>query len=138
MAQQALNNNMSAKDFRSALNANFTELYNKVIPKDHSSTATTYGVGTTSKYGHLKVSAGNGLGVNNGAVTMGIGSTSAFGTVRLASNINSNSDNVITSTLLRNALRGQTTVPRIFYGTSAPTASNPANSANGDIYIRIE
>lgn|SRR5262245_37799254 len=26
--------------------------------------------------------------------------------------------------------------PRIFYGTAAPTASVPANTANGDIYIQ--
>lgn len=44
------------KTLLSNLNTSVTELNNDKAPKDHSSTATTYGVGTDEKYGHLKIS----------------------------------------------------------------------------------
>ena len=43
----------------------YTELAKKA-PNDHSSTATTYGVATTSKYGHLKVGDSFNLYILNG------------------------------------------------------------------------
>ena len=76
MAQQTLNNGVSGKVFRDILNQNFTELYTNMAPKNHASTATTYGVATSSNYGHIKVTSGNGLNLSSGTLSLAAASTS--------------------------------------------------------------
>jgi hypothetical protein len=58
-------------------------------PISHASTAATYGVGSASDYGHVKVSAGNGLNIANGTVAMARASTNAPGAVQLTNDTNS-------------------------------------------------
>lgn len=70
MAQQTLNNGVSGKVFRDILNQNFTELYTNTAPVNHASTATTYGVATSSNYGHIKVTSGNGLNLTGGTLSL--------------------------------------------------------------------
>ena len=66
MAQQTLNNGISASVFRQILNENFSDLYNNTPTKNHASATTDFGVATTNVFGHIKVTTGNGLNLNNG------------------------------------------------------------------------
>lgn len=76
MAQQTLNNGVSGKVFRDILNQNFTELYTNTAPINHASTATTYGVATSSNYGHIRVTSGNGLNLTGGTLSLAAATTS--------------------------------------------------------------
>ena len=53
-------------------------------PTSHASTATTYGVGTTANYGHVKVTNGNGLNISSGTISMSVASTTAAGAMSAA------------------------------------------------------
>lgn len=53
-------------------------------PNAHASTATTYGVGDTSNYGHVKVTNGNGLAISSGTIAMSSSSASANGAMSSA------------------------------------------------------
>lgn len=137
MALRILNNNDYANDFREKINENFAELFNNNVPTNHATSLDTYGLGTTQLYGHLRVQANNGLSVSNGTVSLSSATTTAYGTVRLASNSSSTSTtDVVTSKILNDAMRGQTSMPRIFYGTTDPSGTTPSGSQNGDIYIK--
>ena len=46
----------SLNTYKAATNDSITGLTNSKAPNDHSSTATTYGTGTSTKYGHVKLS----------------------------------------------------------------------------------
>ena len=46
----------SLNAYKTATNDSITGLTNSKAPNDHSSTATTYGTGTSTKYGHVKLS----------------------------------------------------------------------------------
>lgn len=70
MAQQILNNGISGQAFREILNQNFTELYNDKAPKNHSSTSGEFGVTSTTNFGHVKVTIGNGLNVSGGVLSL--------------------------------------------------------------------
>lgn len=48
-------------------------------PISHASVDATYGVATSTNYGHVKVTAGNGLVLNNGTISMSTASTSTAG-----------------------------------------------------------
>ena len=67
MAQQTLNNGVSGKVFRDILNQNFTDLYTNKAPKNHAS---------TTNYGHIKVTTGNGLNLTSGALSLTAATTS--------------------------------------------------------------
>ena len=137
MAQRILNNNDYANDFRTKINDNFTELFGNNVPKNHAVNADTYGLGTTSLYGHVRVQASNGLSINAGTIMLSAASTNGYGSARLASSTSSTSPtDVVTSKLLSDALRGQSAMPKIFYGTTDPTGTNPVGSVDGDIYIK--
>lgn len=75
MAQQTLNNGISGAVFRNILNENFTDLYNNKAVKNHASTSTDFGVATTSAFGHIKVTTGNGLNLNNGVLSLAAATT---------------------------------------------------------------
>lgn len=132
-----LNNNDYASDFRQKINDNFADLFKNNVPTNHASQTDAYGLGTNNVYGHVKINQANGLSVASGTISMSQATTAAFGTVKLASTSSSTSaTDVVTSKVLNSALRGQSTMPRIFYGTTDPSSTNPSGSQNGDIYIK--
>lgn len=134
-----LNNNDYAADFRQKINDNFAALFKNNVPTNHASQTDEYGLGTNNLYGHLKVQATNGLGVTNGAVTMAQATTGSFGTVKLASTSSSTSaTDVVTSKVLNDAIRGQSNIPKIYYGMSNPSDSTAPGSKDGDIYVKYE
>ena len=96
MAKQTIENLESAAAVRGKINGNFTDLYDNKAPNSHSSSNTTYGIASTTLYGHIKVTAGNGLDIANGVISMAAASTSAVGAVQL--------NNTLTSTSTAQAL----------------------------------
>ena len=76
MAQQILNNGISGLAFRDALNQNFTDLYTNKAQTNHASTGTGFGVASSSNYGHIKVTSGNGLNLSNGVLSLAAATTS--------------------------------------------------------------
>ena len=118
-----------------ALNDSISSLSSSKAPNSHASTATTYGVATTSAYGHVKVTTGNGLALSSGTLSMAAASTSAVGAVQL--------NNTLTSTSTAQALTAAqgkalndvlATKARAYYGSSAPSSST---GQNGDIYFLV-
>lgn len=75
MAQQILNNGISGAVFRNILNENFTDLYTNKATKNHASTTTDFGVATTSAFGHIKVTTGNGLNLSDGTLSLAAATT---------------------------------------------------------------
>lgn len=75
MAQQTLNNGISGAVFRNILNENFTDLYTNKAAKNHASTTTDFGVATTSAFGHIKVTTGNGLNLSDGTLSLAAATT---------------------------------------------------------------
>lgn len=75
MAQQTLNNGISGAVFRNILNENFTDLYTNKAVKNHASTTTDFGVATTSAFGHIKVTTGNGLNLSDGTLSLAAATT---------------------------------------------------------------
>lgn len=75
MAQQTLNNGISGAVFRNILNENFTDLYTNKAIKNHASTTSDFGVATTSAFGHIKVTTGNGLNLNEGTLSLAAANT---------------------------------------------------------------
>lgn len=111
---------------------NVTSLQENTSPKNHASTTTTYGVGSTTSYGHLKVNASNGLGVNNGILSMNAATTSQAGTVRLVDSLSSQST-IMALTAKQGYMLDQKK-PDVYTGTSAPSSSI---GKNGDIYFLL-
>lgn len=135
-----LNNNDYASDFRQKINENFANLFKNNVPTNHASQTSDYGLATNNVYGHVKINQANGLSIATGTISMSQATTGSFGTVRLASNSSSTSTtDVVTSKVLNDAMRGQSSVPRIYYGTTNPNdAGNTAGSKDGDIYVKYE
>lgn len=135
-----LNNNDYASDFRQKINDNFAKLFANNVPTNHASQTDEYGLGTANTYGHVKIQEANGLSVKTGAVSLAQASTNSFGAVKLASSSASTSTtDVVTSKVLNDAMRGQSNVPRIYYGMTNPDDNNnTAGSVDGDIYVKYE
>ena len=70
MAKQVLNNGISGAIFRQILNENFTDLYDNKSDKSHASSTTDFGVASTTFFGHIKVTTGNGLNLSNGTLSL--------------------------------------------------------------------
>jgi len=68
-------------DNRYYLKDEIDKTFNTKAQIHHASTTLDYGVGTTSEYGHVKVTNGNGLIVSNGTITMGLASGSTGGSM---------------------------------------------------------
>ncbi len=133
MAQKVINNGDPASTVRKSINDNFTELYGNNVPTNHASANTTYGVGSTTSFGHVKVKSGNGLGIDGGVIAMAAASTTSPGAVALVDNATTN-DN--TKAVTAAALKAfADSVVKIYWGTEDPEASL---GKNGDIYIKIE
>ena len=60
--------------------ANNTAVAGKA-PTSHASSATTYGVGTTQQYGHVKVTEGCGLAISGGTISLNAPGYNCVGTV---------------------------------------------------------
>lgn len=133
MAQQQINNGESAALVRQKLNDNFQELYTGRVPTNHANSTQAYGVGTTTNYGHVKVTNANGLSVANGVISMAKASTSAVGAVQLSSTYNTE-DNTKAAT--QGALFNlNNSVVKTFVGQGVPASDL---GKVGDIYIEIE
>lgn len=132
MAQQEINNGESAALVRQKLNENFQELYRGKVPTNHASTTTAYGIGTTTNYGHVKVTSGNGLNISNGTISMTAASTTSSGAVQLVNNSDTADD---TKAASAGALYDVAhTLTKTYWGQAEPTASA---GKTGDIYVMI-
>lgn len=130
---QTLNAGDSAYIFRTKLNSNFTEISSGYAPTNHASSDTTYGVGSSSAYGHIKVNANNGLAITNGVLSLSNGSTSSAGAIQLLDSYTSTSTNYApTAAALTNGLA---TTVKTYWGSSNPGVI--AGMKKGDIYIKI-
>lgn len=93
MAKQIIENLESASVVRSKINSNFTDLYDNKAPLSHtSSSGSTYGVATSTLFGHVRVTSGNGLNLVAGTISMTSASTTTKGTVQLNDTLESTSD----------------------------------------------
>lgn len=132
MAQQQINNGESAALVRQKLNDNFQELYDNKVPMNHASTSTAYGVGTTTNYGHVKVTSGNGLNVSEGAVSMSLGTSTTAGALQLVTNSETNDNTKAASAgALYSAVNNTV---KTYWGTTDPTSET---GKIGDLYIKI-
>ena len=64
----SFNTTMRGKASRPTYNGSNIALQSDILPTNHASTETTYGVGSTSNYGHLKV--GNNISVSSGTISL--------------------------------------------------------------------
>lgn len=132
MAQQQINNGESAALVRQKLNDNFQELYDNKVPMNHASVSTAYGVGTTTNYGHVKATSGNGLNISEGVISMSLGSSTTAGALQLVTNSDTNDNTKAASAgALYNAVNSTI---KTYWGTEAPSADT---GKIGDIYIKI-
>ena len=108
-------------------------LENNTPPKNHAVSNTDYGIATSALYGHVRVSSGNGLHINQGVISISEATSTAAGTVKLEDSLNSQS-----STMALTAKQGyllDKSKPNVHSGTTAP--SNTLGR-DGDIYILLE
>lgn len=85
-------NNLTSTRVDAALSANMGKQLNDTkAPNNHATTATTYGVGSTTNYGHVKATNGNGLSITNGALAMAGATTSVVGATQLNDTMTSTS-----------------------------------------------
>lgn len=70
----------TSKEVVSAINEVLTLAQGKA-PTSHASSATTYGVGTTQQYGHVKVTEGCGLAISCGTISLNAPGYNCTGTV---------------------------------------------------------
>lgn len=131
MAQQQLNNQESAYTFRTKLNANFSDLYLNKAQSSHASATSAYGLGTTSLFGHVRVTAANGLTISGGTISLNSASTSAPGAVQLNDTLTSTSTTTALTANQGKVLKDTMVVT--YSGTGAPDNSL---GKNGDIYIK--
>lgn len=131
MAQQQLNNGISGLAFRDILNANFTDLYNNKADKNHASSTTDFGVASTTVFGHIKVTNGNGLSISNGVLSLDYATTTRPGTVQLVDNANTNDNTKAATASALKSVKDSAVV--VYNGTGNP---NNNLGKNGDIYIK--
>lgn len=131
MAQQILNNQESAYTFRTKLNANFYDLYQNKAQISHASSTSTYGLGTNSVFGHVKVTPANGLNISNGTISMGVASTSNVGAVQLNDNLTSTS-----TTMALTANQGKILKDSMIVAYSGTSVPDNSLGKDGDIYIK--
>lgn len=115
------------------LSESLTSLDDNTPPKNHAVNTDEYGLATNQLYGHLRVTSGNGLSLNNGTLSLDAATTSAAGAVQLEDSLESQS-----STKALTANMGyylNTHKAEAFSGTTTP--SNSLGS-DGDIYFLLE
>lgn len=129
---------VTSTDSNKALTANqgkllkdeITSLNNNTAPKNHATSETTYGVATGTVYGHIKVTAGNGLNLSNGTISISSATTNNIGTVKLNNTLTSQSDTQALTAYQGYLLDQKKT--EVFTGTNAPSSNI---GRNGDLYI---
>ena len=113
------------------LNDNLTSLDDNTPPKNHAVNTDDYGLATNSLYGHLRVTSGNGLILNNG--TLLLNTTSTAGAVQLEDSLESQSSIKALTANMGYYLNKHKA--EAFNGTTPP--SNNLGS-DGDIYFLLE
>lgn len=117
-------------------------------PTSHASAATTYGVGTTSAYGHVKVTTGNGLYISNGTISMNLANPGAAGAMSAADKTKLNkllfdSNDLIDSSILPSYVddvveaypaAGETELSSTWLATDS-AASTAITPETGKIYV---
>lgn len=132
MAKQVINNGESAAIVRQKINDNFTDLYGNRVPTYHASNTTTYGVGSDTLFGHVKVAPGNGLGITGGVVSMASASTNTKGAVQLVDNATTDDNTkAVTASALKTVADSAI---KVYKGTTDPTSDI---GKDNDLYIKL-
>lgn len=95
-------------------------------PINHASSNNTYGVATTSAYGHVKITTGNGLVLSSGTLSMNAASSSAAGAVTTDSQTFAG-QKTFSGILVANSdidSNGRIILDSNCYGTVLPTTDN--------------
>lgn len=133
----SLTSNDSTKALSAAqgkiLNDNLTSLDDNTPPKNHAVNTDDYGLATNSLYGHLRVTSGNGLILNNGTLLLNTATTSTAGAVQLEDSLESQSSTKALTANMGYYLNKHKA--EAFNGTTPP--SNNLGS-DGDIYFLLE
>ena len=115
-----------------ALKDSLTSLDDNTPPKNHAVNNSDYGLATDTLYGHLKVTSGNGLTLDNGTLSLNSATTSSAGAVQLEDSLSSSS---ITKALTANQGRIlDEKKPDVFSGTTVPSNNI---GRDGDLYILL-
>ena len=115
------------------LNDNLTSLDDNTPPKNHAVNTDDYGLATNSLYGHLRVTSGNGLILNNGTLLLNTATTSTAGAVQLEDSLESQSSTKALTANMGYYLNEHKA--EAFRGTTVP--SNNLGS-DGAIYFLLE
>lgn len=115
------------------LNDNLTSLDDNTPPKNHAVNTDDYGLATNSLYGHLRVTSGNGLILNNGTLLLNTATTSTAGAVQLEDSLESQSSIKALTANMGYYLNKHKA--EAFNGITPP--SNNLGS-DGDIYFLLE
>lgn len=116
-----------------SLNTQLVALQNNTPPKNHAVANGDYGLATSSLYGHLKVTVGNGLNLNEGTLSLSVATTSAAGAVQLEDTLSSQSSTKALTAKMGYELDRKK--PEVFYGYTEPSKNI---GRDGDIYILLE
>ena len=116
-----------------SLNTQLVTLQNNTPPKNHAVANGDYGLATSSLYGHLKVTVGNGLNLNEGTLSLSAATTSAAGAVQLEDTLSSQSSTKALTAKMGYELDRKK--PEVFYGYTEPSKNI---GRDGDIYILLE
>lgn len=115
-----------------ALQEGLSSLHNNTPPKNHAVNNGDYGLATDALYGHVKVTSGNGLNLNEGTISLNSATTSSAGAVQLEDTLSSNST---TKALTANQGRIlDEKKPDVFSGTTVPSNNI---GRDGDLYILL-
>lgn len=107
-------------------------LQDNTPPKNHAVVSDEYGLATDLLYGHIKVTQGNGLTLNNGVLSLVGASTSSAGGVRLVDTLDSSSTTMALTANMGRYLNEHKA--EVYSGTTAP---NNNIGQNGDIYFLL-
>lgn len=110
-------------------------------PESHASTDTIYGVGTITEYGHLKVTASNGLTISSGVLGLTLATTALSGTIN-STNYNYlyrtyNAGSAASSAVGNAALAANTGTNNTAMGGSALTANTTGTYNTGMGYAAL-
>lgn len=114
------------------LNERVSSLEIDTPPKNHAVNNGDYGLATDSLYGHLRVTSGNGLVLNNGILSLNPASTASPGAVQLEDTLESQSSVKALTANMGYYLDEHKA--EVFSGTTTP--SNDIGT-NGDIYFLL-
>lgn len=104
----------------------------EVPPTSHASSATTYGVSTTTQYGHIKITTGNGLSLSSGTLSMKQASATQAGAVTVSTQTFAGAKTFSGAVTFNNNtnLNGAILLDATSYGTSLPSSGT-----NGQLFF---